>query len=76
MEIESSDEPETGFVIYNMTDGVPFDPRTFQTEAEAWAAASEHRAAYGKQGYYLTADGLRIDPAALELEVVGVGESR
>jgi len=51
-------------------DGVYFDPRTFASQAEAAAAAEDHRAAYATQGYYLTADGFRIDPADIELEIV------
>lgn len=73
MESEN-DEELTGFWIYNATDRVPFDPRTFPTTSEAWAAVQERRAAYRRQGYYLTAAGERIDPAILELEVIAVGE--
>ncbi len=61
---------DQGWLIYNASDSVYFDPRTFATKEEAWAAAEEHRAAYATQGYYLTADGFRIDPADIELEIV------
>lgn len=74
MEIEAADELVTGVRVYNATDGVFFDPRVFATKAEAWAAAEEHRAAYRRQGYYLTADGLRIDPETLDLEIVPAAE--
>jgi len=59
-------------MIFNRTDSIYFDPRTFATQAEAAAAAAaeDHRAAYATQGYYLTADGFRIDPADIELEIV------
>lgn len=69
-----SDEIKTGYAIYNATDGVFGDPRTFETEAEAAAAASEFRERFRAQGYYKTADGFRIDPAEVELEIVPVTE--
>ncbi len=76
MQTESEEELTTGFWVYNATDRVPFDPRTFATKSEALAAIKERRAAYRRQGYYLTADGERIDPGVLELEVIAMGEYR
>ena len=74
MDYDNEDEVKAGFAVFNATDGVYFDPRTFQTEEEASIAAEEHRAAYARQGYYLTVDRMRIDPADLELEIVSVTE--
>lgn len=68
--MEHNDELQSGFMIFNATDGVFFDPRTFETKEEASDAAEKHRAAYARQGYYLTADSLRIAPEDLELEIV------
>lgn len=68
--MEENDETSAGFMIFNATDGVYFDPRSFPTQEEASEAAEEHRAVYNRQGYYLTADGLRISPDDLELEIV------
>lgn len=72
--LEQNDEVNAEYMIFNSTDGVLFDPRTFHTVDEATVAAEEHRAAYTRQGYYLTADGLRIDPADIELEIAAVKE--
>lgn len=68
--MELHDEASTDWMIFNSTDSVYFDPRTFATKEEAAAAAEDHRAAYATQGYYLTADGFRIDPADIEIEIV------
>lgn len=68
--MEHHDEVCEGWMIYNSTDAVYFDPRTFATKETAAAATEDHRAAYATQGYYLTADGFRIDPADIELEIV------
>ncbi len=68
--MERNDEAKEEWMIFNSTDSVFFDPRTFATKEDAAAAAEDHRAAYATQGYYLTADGFRIDPADIELEIV------
>jgi hypothetical protein len=68
--MELHDEASAGWMIFNSTDSVYFDPRTFGTKEDAAAAAEDHRAAYATQGYYLTADGFRIDPAEIEIEIV------
>lgn len=57
------------FVLFNATDGVPADPRTFKTRAAAEKAKADFPKRFAIQGYYLTADGRRIDPKDVALEV-------
>lgn len=52
------------FRLFNSTDGVWADPRSFRTKEQAERAAEEFRGRY-----YLTADGRRIAPTEVELEV-------
>lgn len=58
------------FSLWNETDGVFASPDAFETRAEAEAFAAKFRTRYAAQGYYLTADGLRISPDDVELIVV------
>lgn len=60
------------FLLWNDTDGVYASPDQFTTEAEAERFAAKFRARFAAQGYYLTADGLRISPADVELIAVPV----
>ena len=60
---------DTVFWLKNMTDGVLATPRPFATRAKARAYAAAFRRRYEAQGYYLTADGLRISPKDIELVV-------
>jgi len=55
------------FILWNDTDGIPAWPEPFKTEREALEFARAFRARYARQGYYLTADGLRIDPEDVAL---------
>jgi hypothetical protein len=55
------------YILWNDTDGVPAWPEPFKTERAARKAAQAFRARYLRQGYYLTADGQRIDPKVLVL---------
>jgi hypothetical protein len=71
---DEMDETTTGYAIWNATDGVFFDPRTFETEEEASQIADELRARYSGQGHYRTAGGHAIDAADLELEIVPITE--
>lgn len=55
------------FILWNDTDGIPAWPEPFKTKRDALEFARAFRARYARQGYYLTADGLRIDPEEVEL---------
>lgn len=55
------------FMLHNDTDGILAWLEPFKTRREALAFARKFRARYKKQGYYLTADGFRIDPKDIEL---------
>lgn len=57
-------------MLWNETDQVYASPETFKTKAKAAAFASRFRERFAAQGYYLTADGMRIAPEDLELVVV------
>lgn len=50
------------FILWNDTDGIPAWPEPFKTRRGALNFARAFRARYAQQGYYLTADGQRIDP--------------
>ena len=50
------------FILWNDTDGIPAWPEPFKTKRDALNFARAFRARYAQQGYYLTADGQRIDP--------------
>ena len=54
-------------ILWNDTDGIPAWPEPFKTRREALVFARAFRARYKQQGYYLTADGFRIDPKEIEL---------
>lgn len=60
------------FALYNATDAVYAAPQAFDTEREAWAYAQAFRGRFKQQGYYKTAEGWRIDPDEIELEVIPV----
>lgn len=49
------------FILWNDTDGIPAWPEPFKTKCEALTFARAFRARFAQQGYYLTADGQRID---------------
>ena len=51
-----------GFMLWNKTDGIAAWPEPFKTKRDALKFACAFRARYAQQGYYLTADGQRIDP--------------
>jgi len=57
-------------MLWNETDQVFASPETFETEANASAFAKRFRQRYAAQGYYLTADRVRIPPEEVELLVV------
>ena len=57
------------FRLYNKTDQVYASPDDFATQPEAAAYAAAFRQRYARQGYYLTAERLRIDPEDIELVV-------
>ena len=57
------------FRLYNKTDQVYASPDDFVTEAEAAAYATAFRRRFARQGYYLTAECCRIDPADVELVI-------
>lgn len=71
--MEYDEEVMTGWGLWNATDHVFADPRTFATREQAVEAAAQFRARFKVQGYYKTAEGLRIDPSEVELEVVPMG---
>jgi hypothetical protein len=58
------------FILVNNTDNVLASPDEFPTLGEALEYAEAFRQRYAEQGYYLTADGFRIDPKHIELEVL------
>lgn len=58
------------FLLWNMTDNVSAAPDLFPTMSAARRYALKFRARFAAQGYYLTADRLRIDPEDIELEVI------
>lgn len=60
------------FLLWNETDQVYASPDEFKTEADAMEYAAKFRRRFAAQGYYLTADGLRISPEDVELIVVPV----
>jgi hypothetical protein len=62
-------QSETGYRLWNGTDGVYAAPEAFATRAEARAYAAAFRKRYEVQGYYLTSDGLRIAPKHIELVI-------
>ena len=57
------------YLVWNCTDGVFAHPEPM-TLAQAQVFIREFPARYRRQGYYLTADGLRIRPEHVQLEVV------
>ena len=60
----------TRFLVYNRTDAVLADPRLrTRQEAEEFVRLFPKR--FERQGYYLTATGLRIPAEDVELESVG-----
>ncbi len=62
------------FVLHNRTDGVPASPDEFESVEAALRYADSFRQRYAAQGYYLTAEGYRIDPEDVELEVLPAEE--
>jgi hypothetical protein len=60
------------WAVENRTDEIPAWPEPFETMSEAREFIRAFRARYEEQGYYLTADGLRISPKWVELEIVPV----
>ncbi|MDE2492232.1 MAG: hypothetical protein KGM24_15395 [Elusimicrobia bacterium] len=58
------------FALWNETDQVFASHDLFETVAEAETYAEKFRARFAGQGYYLTKDWHRIDPADVELHVV------
>lgn len=59
------------YTLFNKTDGIRADPRSFKTEAAALRAAAEFRDRINRiQGYYAAADGRRLKPNEIELEVI------
>ena len=71
--MEYDEETLTGWALWNVTDGVFADPAVYPTKEAAADAAARFPERYRAQGYYKTADGLRIDPREVEIEVVPVG---
>lgn len=55
------------FILWNDTDGIPASPEPFKRKREALRFARAFRARHTQQGYYLTADGQRIDPKEVVL---------
>jgi hypothetical protein len=64
---------EKRFLVYNLTDGVLAHPELL-TLAEARSLIRGFARRFTRQGYYLTASGGRIDPEAVELEIVDAGQ--
>jgi hypothetical protein len=58
------------YQLWNETDQILAAPDTFTTEALAHAYAEKLRKRFSSQGFYLTADGMRIAPEAVKLVVV------
>lgn len=71
--MEPNAEQSAGYALFNKTDQVFAWPEPFATRAEAEAAAREFRERFTRQGYYLTASGLRIAPKDIELEIIPTG---
>jgi len=61
------------YELFNETDGVFATPDQYKTRKAAEAAAKAFRQRFAIQGYYKTADGLRIDPADVRLVVKVAG---
>lgn len=57
-------------IVFNDTDGVMASPFEYGSIAEAKRFIKEFRARFKGQGYYLTAEGLRIPPKEVELRIV------
>lgn len=58
------------YMLWNETDQLFASPEEFDTEAKAEAFAARFRKRFAAQGYYLTADRMRIAPEDVELVVV------
>jgi len=59
----------TKYVLFNKTDGILADEREFDTPAAATIAGEAFRRRFCIQGYYKAADGRRLKPDEIELEV-------
>jgi len=54
-------------ILWNETDGIPAWPEPFKTRRDSLNFARAFRARYARQGYYLTAEGRRINPKDIVL---------
>ena len=57
------------YKLFNETDGVYADPRTFSSMQTAYNAKVMFLERFERQGYYLTADGHRIEPEDVDLVI-------
>lgn len=57
------------YLVFNKTDGFFAHPETFGTKQEAQEFINEFPKRFERQGYYLTADRIRIDPSEVDLEI-------
>ena len=71
--MKSNTEQIGRFSLFNATDQIFASPESFATREAAETAAREFRARFSRQGYYLTASGLRIAPEDIELEILPTG---
>ena len=60
------------YALWNETDNVYAAPESFKTKMEARAYARNFRKRFTQQGYYLTADRLRIKPSQVRLVVIEI----
>lgn len=59
-----------GFRVWNETDGIHASPNSFPSRASAQKFIDEFRKRFKIQGYYAAADGTRIPPDQVELEII------
>lgn len=56
--------------LWNETDQLLASPLSYKTEKQAQADADKFRKRIAIQGYYLTVEGKRIPPEAVQLKIV------
>jgi len=62
------------YIVYNQTDGIIASPDSFKSPVEAEVFITNFRKRFRFQGFYLTSDMIKIDPADVELEIVSTKE--